>query len=215
MPFFSHTLASMPDSTLIFHRLGHVTMDKRSFPTLNQNRWTISAKDIESRVGGILDSADFHTSAESSKRGTAAVGEPKISKPISSMMDHHLWTVDADDTIEKVEESMSGNQSRSVPVMGSNGAIIGIIGSREIAHFHFENGNSKVVRAWEISRCTMFEVSPDDSVENVSKLMTRNKIEYIAVTKFGALKGVVSALALLQAILQENADDAIARNANH
>ena len=44
-------------------------------------------------------------------------------------------------------------------------------------------------------------MSPTDSVEDVAKLMTENKIENISVTEFGRLKGIVSAQDLLQEML--------------
>src|SRR5450631_77964 len=110
-------------------------MDKQSFPILDQDRWAISAADIEGRIGGILDSAVFSFPAESPKVATARFGAPKTNKPISSMMDPNAWTIDAEDTIEKVEEILSRQSSSAVPVMGSNGAIVGIIGPQELAQF--------------------------------------------------------------------------------
>lgn len=189
-------------------------MDNQSFPTLDQERWTNSASDIEGRVGGVLDSADFYLPAGSPAPGIAAVNNPNISKPISSMMQESVRFVDGEDTVEKVDEVLSMQAFSSVPVMGSNGAIIGIIGPQELAHFHSEKKNAKAVRAWEISRCTVFEVKPDDSVEDVAKLMAENKIEYIAVTELGALKGAVSALDLERAISRERADEANASAAS-
>lgn len=124
-----------------------------------------------------------------------------IGKPISDVMEETLWTVHAEDSIEKVEEIFATQNLTSAPVVGSNGAIVGMIGAPELAHFHTEGKNAKAVQAWEISRIKTFEVSPTDTVEDVAKLMTENKIEHISVTEFGRLKGIVSAQDLLQEIL--------------
>jgi predicted transcriptional regulator len=189
-------------------------MDKQSFPALSKDRWPISSLDIESRVGGILDSADFH---ESSVPGadTKAITQPKISKPISSIMEHNVSTVDSEDTVEKVEQVLATQGLSSVPVTGSNGEIVGIVGSQELTHFLCDKKNAKAVRAWEISRFTKFEVDPNDSIEDVAKLMAMNKFEYMAVTEHGELKGVVTMPDLVQVILNENNDEVIADDARH
>jgi CBS domain-containing protein len=177
-------------------------MGNQAFPTLDQTRWISPAIDIEDRVGGVLDSANSYSSMDLQDAETE-IREPKAGKPISSMMQQNVRSVDAEDTIDKVEEILFAHGSSSAPVIGSNGAIVGIIGQQELADFHAARKNAKAVRAWEISRCKMFEVSPHDTLEDVAKLMAENKIEYIAVTELGALKGVVTALDLVQVILRE------------
>jgi predicted transcriptional regulator len=179
-------------------------MDKQSFPTLHQDRRTISERRVASRVDGILGSVDSDSPADAPLAGTVAVSDLKISKSISSMMERNLCTVDAEDTVGKVEEVLATQGCSSVSVMGSNGLIVGIIGPQELAHFLSEKKNANAAHAWEISRCTMFEVNPDDSVEDVATLMAENKIEYIAVTERGVLKGVVSTRDLVQVVLKEN-----------
>ncbi len=124
-----------------------------------------------------------------------------VSKPIAAVMEETLWTVHAEDSIEKVEEILAAQGLASAPVVGSNGAIVGMIGAAELAAFHAEGKNAKAVQAWEISRIKAFEVNPTDTVEDVAKLMTENKIENIAVTEFGRLIGIVSSQTLLQEIL--------------
>lgn len=130
-----------------------------------------------------------------------------VSQPISSVMDHTLWTVHAENSIEKVEEILAEQGLTSAPVVGSNGAIVGMIGTQELVQFHAEGKNAKAVQAWEISRIKVFEVSPGDTVEEVAKLMAENKIENISVTECGRLKGIVSTQDLLQEILKVLPDD--------
>ncbi|MES2902216.1 MAG: CBS domain-containing protein [Pseudomonadota bacterium] len=141
---------------------------------------------------------------------TQEVGEPgadgdlvaHVGRPISSVMDPTLWTVHAEDTIEKVEEILGQLNLNSAPVVGSNGAIIGMIGHHELAQFHVSGKNAKVVQAWEIARIKIFEVSPGDTLEDVAKLMTENNVENISVTEMGRLKGIVSAQGLLTEMLK-------------
>jgi CBS domain-containing protein len=130
-----------------------------------------------------------------------------VHKPISQVMDEILWTVHAEDHIDRVEEIFAQQGLTSAPVVGSNGAIVGMLGAPELLAFHAEGKNPKAVQAWEISRIRLFEVGPDDTVEDVAKLMTDNALPSIAVTEFGRLKGVVSEHTLLQEILHVLPDE--------
>jgi predicted transcriptional regulator len=130
-----------------------------------------------------------------------------VSRPISSVMEETLWTVHAEDSIETVEAILAEQGLASAPVVGSNGVIVGMIGTHELVQFHTEGKNAKAVQAWEISRIKVFEVSPGDTLEDVAKLMAENKIEHISVTERGRLKGIVSTQDLLQEILKVLPDE--------
>ena len=114
----------------------------------------------------------------------------------------------AEDFIDAVEGTFAAQGLNSAPVVGSNGAIVGMIGAPELAAFHAEGKNPRAVQAWEISRIKYFEVSPTDTVEEVAKLMNEHRIDTLAVTEFGRLKGIVSAQNLLQEILNVLPGDA-------
>lgn len=124
------------------------------------------------------------------------------SRPISAVMDQTLWTVHAEDSIERVIDILAEQNLSSAPVVGSNGAIVGMIGVPELSQFHADGKNAKAVQAWEIARIKAFEVSPTHTVEEVAKFMADNKIENISVTECGRLKGIVSTQTLLQDMLK-------------
>ncbi|MBC7685059.1 MAG: CBS domain-containing protein [Bdellovibrionales bacterium] len=126
----------------------------------------------------------------------------QASRPISAVMDQTLWTVHAEDSIERVIDILAQQNLSSAPVVGSNGAIVGMIGVPELSQFHADGKNAKAVQAWEIARIKAFEVSPDHTVEEVAKVMAENKIESISVTEFGRLRGIVSTQTLLQDMLK-------------
>ena len=182
-------------------------MDKQSFPTLDQDRWTLSEKLAEDRIDAQLEAVDFHSAIAAPFIEHAAAS----GMPVSSIMKICLWTVHAEDTIEKVEQILSEHALSSAPVLGSDGAIVGMIGTQELVLFHSLEKNSKVVRAWEISLCKNFEVNPGDSVEDVARLMAEHKIDHIAVTQMGSLQGVVSVQDVMQVIMTKNTDQASAR----
>jgi len=173
-------------------------MDKQAFPILDDQRWATDAKKIDSQHGDI--SVERDSSNGLNTEHAPAVIDIRLQQPISSVMTRNLRTVYAEDTVEIVEKTLKKLGYASIPVQGSNGIIVGMIGPQELAHFFSENKNPKAVQAWEISCCTTFEVSPDESIEAVSTLMTEKKVEYIAVTELGELIGVVSALDILEEI---------------
>lgn len=187
------------------------TFPALAFPEPGQEQWTTTGKEAETAVTCRLDSDDYYADqAMPAVPVGSAVPAAQIEStdqlnngsPVSSVMEENLWTVHAEDTIEKVEALLAEHGLTSIPVMGSNGVIVGMIGEHELALFHADNKNSKSVRAWEISRFKTFEVNPDDSVEEVAKLMSENKIDNIAVTASGGLQGVVSVQDLLTVILK-------------
>lgn len=176
-------------------------MNNPPLPEIEPDRLTASSNDIafESSAPAPSPESDLHASAAEVAVAVELVSA--VHRPISAVMEATLWTVHAEDSIDKVEEILAAQGLASAPVVGSNGAIVGMIGATELAAFHAEGKNAKAVQAWEISRIKTFEVSPTDTVEDVAKLMTENKIEHISVTEFGRLRGVVSAQGLLQEIL--------------
>ncbi len=183
-------------------------MNNPPLPPIEADLLTASSNQIE--FASSLDDVTAHPAPEVTAADVAVAAElvSTVSKPISDVMEHTLWTVHAEDSIDKVEEILATQGLASAPVVGSNGAIVGMIGAPELVAFHAEGKNAKAVQAWEISRIKTFEVSPTDTVEDVAKLMTENKIENISVTEFGRLKGVVSSQDLLQELLNVLPHDA-------
>jgi len=170
-------------------------------PEIEPDRLTAFSNEIAFEPAQQLPVYEADAQATAAEVAVAAELVSVVHRPISAVMEETLWTVHAEDSIEKVEEIFATQGLASAPVVGSNGAIVGMLGAPELAAFHAEGKNAKAVQAWEISRIKTFEVSPTDTVEDVAKLMTENKIENICVTEFGRLKGIVSAQNLLQQIL--------------
>jgi len=177
-------------------------MNKQSFPTRGMPQWTISGNEVGSLADDKFDIENYYSMASGPAVETVAAIDPNIKAPISSVMQENLWSVHAEDTIEEVEELLSAISASSVPVIGYNGAVIGMIGAQELAIFHAEKKNAKAIRAWEISRIKTFEVSPEDTVEDVAQLMVEHDVRNIAVTEQGTLQGVVSMQNLMQVILK-------------
>jgi CBS domain-containing protein len=139
-----------------------------------------------------------------------AVVEPAIvseepaeayARPISSMMETNIKTVHAEDTVAEVEQVLGANNFSSVPVVGSNGAVVGMISAQDLVMFHAEKKVAAAVRAWEISRINNFEVGPDATMLEVARLMIEHKVQHVAVTENGVLLGLVSAIDFVEQLV--------------
>lgn len=177
-------------------------MDDQTLPFTPPDPATLAA--IHAAVPQRGDAKDSEPPPEADSGGALA---SHVGRPIAEVMDQTLWTVHAEDSIEQVEAAMAAQALTSIPVVGSNGAIIGMIGAPELAQFLIDGKNPRAVQAWEICRIRSFEVNTADTVEDVAKLMTEAKVETISVTECGRLKGVVSTQDLLQDLLRALPDD--------
>ena len=119
---------------------------------------------------------------------------------IETLMDRSGVTIHAEDPVARAEALLSGHHLTSIPVMGSNDAIIGMITAQELLTFNAEKRNPNAVRVWEICRVAHFEASADTPVAELAKLMLDQHIEHIAVTEDGVLHGVVAAIDLYAAL---------------
>jgi CBS domain-containing protein len=119
---------------------------------------------------------------------------------IETLMDRSGVTIRAEDPVARAEALLNGHHLTSIPVMGSNDAIIGMISSQELLTFNAEHRNPNAVRVWEICRVVHFEASADTPVSELAKLMLDQRIEHIAVTEDGVLHGVVAAIDLYAAL---------------
>lgn len=129
-----------------------------------------------------------------------------MSKPISSMMQTQAMAVDMDATIEQVDQMLRLNNLSALPVIErTNGAVLGIISTRDLAHFHNEKRNPAEVCAWEICSYKPVEVGPDASVSDVARLMVTRGIHHVVVTKNKQIIGIVSALDFVEQFIEEDA----------
>ena len=120
------------------------------------------------------------------------------------MMAKAVWTVDSEETIEKVEALVNRRKLSAVPVVDAQGAVFGILSLLDLLHFHAAKKNPKAVRAWELCTYKPISVAPETQIAAVAQLMLTNKIHHILVVEGGKLQGIVSALDFVeQYVLRE------------
>lgn len=117
-----------------------------------------------------------------------------MDKPVSSIMERIVNPVSMDDTVEEVERILNTHDFSCVPVVEANGAVLGILTSRDLLHFHAAGKDPKTVQAWEICTYRPIAVSPDTPISEVAALMVNNKVHHIVVAENGSMKGIVSTL---------------------
>jgi predicted transcriptional regulator len=115
-------------------------------------------------------------------------------KSISDMMTKDVWTVDTEDTVDKIDVMFALHNVSSAPVMDARGDVFGIISAVDLLHFHAAHKSPKAVKAWELCTYRPIAVSPETSAVEVAKLMMNNKVHHILITENGTLHGIVSSL---------------------
>ncbi len=117
-----------------------------------------------------------------------------MNRPISHMMTKTIWTVDTEDTVEKVDTVLTSHRLSAVPVVDAEGVIFGIISTVDLLLFHMANKNPKNVHAWEVCSYKPITVSPDTSSTDVANIMIKQRVHHILIVENGKLVGIVSAL---------------------
>jgi len=121
-----------------------------------------------------------------------------MDKPISSLMQKQVITVNTNDTVDDVSKLLASRKLSCVPVVDSNGNCFGIISATDLVHFHSLRKNAHSERAWEVCTHKVIKVSPDQTVMEVVELLIKNKIHHIVVLENEIIKGIVSTTDLIE-----------------
>lgn len=115
-------------------------------------------------------------------------------QPISSLMSARTWTIGLDDPVQTVEAFLADKGLSWAPVVGANGAVLGVISSADILQFHAQKRDASKVLAWQLCTYKPISVSPDTPIASVAKAMVENRVHHVVVSEHGNICGVVSSL---------------------
>ena len=115
-----------------------------------------------------------------------------MSQAISSLMQHEVYSVSPDDTMQAVEALMLARGLSWVPVVDSNDAVLGVISSADLLRFHADGKGAAVVCAWQICTYKPIMVRPNATLSEVARLMLEARIHHVVVAQGTDIKGVVS-----------------------
>jgi len=97
-------------------------------------------------------------------------------------------------TIIEIMDSMLANNIRSIPVLGDAGELVGIVCDKDIFRAIFDNQDSyKGITAKDIMTEDLIIGVPDDDINYIAGLMTKNEIRHVPIMEKDKLIGMISA----------------------
>lgn len=115
-----------------------------------------------------------------------------MNQAISTLMQHEVFSVGPDDTIQAAEALMLTKGLSWVPVVEPGGVVLGVISSTDLLRFHADGKEASAVCAWQICTYKPITVRPDASVSEVARLMLETHIHHVVVADGTDIKGMVS-----------------------
>ena len=118
--------------------------------------------------------------------------------------DKDVVTIGDDHSITEVAGVMADHGLGAVVVTGEGGKLAGIISERDIVRALNRHGAAmQDMRVAELMTSSVITCEPENSVEDVMKLMTEHGIRNLPVLQDGALVGMVVILSVVRARLAE------------
>ncbi len=125
-----------------------------------------------------------------------------MSQTISSLMQHEVYSVSPDDTMQTVEALMVARGLSWVPMVDSSGVVLGVISSTDLLRFHADEKDASVVCAWRICTYKPIMVRPNATLSEVARLMVEARIHHVVVAEGSDIKGVVSSFDFVRTFMR-------------
>lgn len=114
---------------------------------------------------------------------------------VADIMSHGVHTLAPDDTVSRAADMMARYGHEGFPVV-EDGHIVGVLTRREIDKaMHHKLGGSAIS---QVMRKGQFSVTPNDSVETLQELMTREGLGQVPVVESGKITGIVTRTDLIK-----------------
>ena len=116
-----------------------------------------------------------------------------------------VWTVAPEATVYDALALMSEKHVGALVVV-SEGKLVGVFSERDYARKIILQGKtSRDTLVHEIMSAPVMTISPDETVEECMRIMTRNRIRHLPVIESGSVAGVVSIGDLVNSIISAQA----------
>lgn len=122
-------------------------------------------------------------------------------EPISRLMQAHTHVIGADDKVAAVEVFLHAHHLSWAPVVADADELIGVISLSDLLRFHFDKRDAAATAAWQLCSYRPITVPPHTPVGTVASLMIQHHIHHVVVTDEHGIRGVVSALDLVRALI--------------
>ena len=102
-------------------------------------------------------------------------------------------TITADATVRELSRQLKSDSIGAVVVVSPGGRLAGIISERDVARGLADHGAAlPALPVSELMTNGVVTCAPDDSIANISKIMTQRRIRHLPVLEAGELVGLVS-----------------------
>ncbi|MBI4443823.1 MAG: CBS domain-containing protein [Acidobacteria bacterium] len=129
--------------------------------------------------------------------------------PIDSLLKvkgYHVWAVEPDASVYEAIEQMAQKRVGVLMVL-SHGELVGIISERDYARkVILEGKSSKETEVREIMTSPVISATPQQTIAECMKVLTRNNIRHLPVVENGKVLGVVSLGDLVKWIINAQAE---------
>jgi acetoin utilization protein AcuB len=118
-------------------------------------------------------------------------------------------TIRATATIGAAWKTMRTRRLRHLPVLGSNGRLIGIVTDRDLrqatlARVHALRDAERDLLVQDVMTCAVVTIDAEASVSRAARLMYERRIGSLPVVEAGRLVGIVTERDLLRALMRES-----------
>ena len=111
---------------------------------------------------------------------------------ILSQRGTNVATIAPDASVKTAADRLSVRINGALVVTSGKGGVLGLISEREIVQGFSRYGEAAgSMPAAEIMRSPVVTIFPDESVDRVIQLMTRNRMRHMPVLRHGKLAGIV------------------------
>jgi acetoin utilization protein AcuB len=136
---------------------------------------------------------------------------------VSDVMSREVVTIKESDSCHEAVARMSRGKIRHLPVVGSDGALVGIVTDRDVRHHLFRPtifnriGSVPVeslltaMRVRDIMSAPVVTVGSSDDLEVAARLMREGKIGSLPVVEQGQLAGIITETDVLRRIVSADA----------
>lgn len=128
---------------------------------------------------------------------------------ILSLKGSDVATIRPDASVEFAAEQLQTRRFGALVVTAVDGSLEGIISERDIVYAIAKNGSDALSQpVGSIMTTDVWTCSPNDSAEDLARIMTNQRARHIPVVVDGALAGLVSVGDVVKSRLTELEDEA-------
>lgn len=124
------------------------------------------------------------------------------SRPISELMEQHVFAIDMDDTLADVQALFARKAITWAPVLDAGRQAIGVISASDLVRLHGQWPDPQAVHAWQLCTYKPITVSVSASLHEVAQQMVERKVHHVVVTDAEGVAGVVSSLDFVRLFLR-------------